>query len=613
MQESEYDCVIVGGGISGLYIALRVLENAKAIGQTKSICVLEHSKRTGGRIFSVSSPELRQVANIGAMRFIDSQWILGALIDQLDLGELIENHDFPIEYFYLRGRRVYADKAEEFGNGIFRIADSEKGLRPDELILRCILNVLHSIEINTAIYGDDAYPDVGADDITAILKKITYDELAANGIEVMSSKYWSAIKRYGQYNGSSLNSQTLLDLLYSEMSPEAVLLAISGIGYYSIVGLWNAAEAVPWFLNDFSVLKYRTLKGGMECLTNQLLKRVEELAEESDSNIDIFCGRKVEGLVYNWSEDAGGIRRIVVHHNRSSQLSDDLPENYSTRCDQVFLTVGRLAMDKMWIVPVRPHIISGLDDSDDQTIDIGPMPTPDEHCKLRREIAPHPLLKAFLWFNRPWWLDYGLPDKCRLFSDTPVRQVYFCGQNPDDDEGRSLMMVYADSSAAEYWTSLLKTYENDTPYVNTTVIPSPSEKFNKLKSKAGISGRFASRILKWVGQIIEVDDLSPVSTGLLVGAAVDWNRAEYYAGWHAWRAGGDPAPIDARNELSRVVDDQEIFWANEALSVEQGWIEGALRSSERALSLTKSYREPDWLTSLRQPKTYSGFSDYISF
>ena len=84
------DTAIVGGGVSGLYSAFRLVEAGMPANQ---LAVFEATDRIGGRTFSVRMPGAEGiVSEFGGMRYLTSHRIATALIEHL----AIPNRGFPM-------------------------------------------------------------------------------------------------------------------------------------------------------------------------------------------------------------------------------------------------------------------------------------------------------------------------------------------------------------------------------------------------------------------------------------------------------------------------------------------------------------------------------------
>lgn len=77
------DIIIIGGGISGLYCAYRILKREPS----KKVLVLEKTNRLGGRIETFK--DLYMSVESGAGRFHNGNKLLLKLLDELELTENI--------------------------------------------------------------------------------------------------------------------------------------------------------------------------------------------------------------------------------------------------------------------------------------------------------------------------------------------------------------------------------------------------------------------------------------------------------------------------------------------------------------------------------------------
>src|SRR5688572_24138130 len=97
MADEQFDVAIVGGGVSGVYCAWRLLqENSR-----RKVVVLEGSSHVGGRLLSVVPPDIpNMVAELGGMRILPAvQPLIKRLIDVLNgkYKQKIELYDFPVD------------------------------------------------------------------------------------------------------------------------------------------------------------------------------------------------------------------------------------------------------------------------------------------------------------------------------------------------------------------------------------------------------------------------------------------------------------------------------------------------------------------------------------
>ena len=78
--KKDYDCIVIGGGISGLYVAYRLLRSGLRV------LVLEKGDRLGGRVFTFHG------FDAGAGRFSSSHTLFCGLLRELGLwGKRVKN------------------------------------------------------------------------------------------------------------------------------------------------------------------------------------------------------------------------------------------------------------------------------------------------------------------------------------------------------------------------------------------------------------------------------------------------------------------------------------------------------------------------------------------
>lgn len=128
-NQSNYDYVIVGGGISGLYCYYKLLKNKK-INPKKSI-LFEKANELGGRIktIKVKKNNINHSFEAGAGRFSSNHKLLLKLIEELNLSNkkykisgnskfITNNKDFekykPIQYYFRKVLKESKQKSDNY-------------------------------------------------------------------------------------------------------------------------------------------------------------------------------------------------------------------------------------------------------------------------------------------------------------------------------------------------------------------------------------------------------------------------------------------------------------------------------------------------------------------
>lgn len=254
---TDADVVIVGGGVSGVYSAWRLLTT----GQARSVTVLEAEDRIGGRLLSASPPGIpNMVAELGGMRMMPAvQPRIANLVNVLNSPtharrpeDLIETFSFPVDQAsnisFLRGRHLRLDAFTSSPADVpFNLSFQEMGKTAGHLVVQAIEQILPGI----------TEPDL--------------DEDARRAISLHAS-----------FDGRPLYQQGFWQVLMRVMSSEAYQFALTSGGYQTTLTNWNAADAIPWFLSDFGVVpEYRGFSSGFQ----QVPLRLAELAAQAGADI----------------------------------------------------------------------------------------------------------------------------------------------------------------------------------------------------------------------------------------------------------------------------------------------------------------------------------------
>lgn len=543
------DYAIVGAGVSGLYSAWRILTETDGHHTTGKVAIFESGDRVGGRLLTWlpmgEHGGLR--AELGGMRFLEAQKLVWSLLHHLGLGgEII---DFPVSgpnlRLLLRGRSTPLTVTDPSAR--YAVPASDRGQQADTLLSKAIQEVLHTPENWQVIVerSDSKIPD--------------------------SRQGWDAIKAYLTWDGQRLSYLGFWNVLSDILTPETYQFVVDALGYYSLAGNWNAAEAMQAVWLDFSNgTAYHTLTRGYSSLP-------ERLAEKAvAAGACIHRGARVAGFERigdSWQVRLGDGTTVQARH--------------------LILAMPRRSIELL--CQNGPIDLQG-----DRRLN-----------RLVNSVTPFPAFKLFLFYQRRWWDRLGIRSG-RSVCDLPLRQTYYF--SPDSTGGEAgtpiglLMASYNDARTVSFWQGLVPPRDQweqgraelrqalhalgvsaklfSTEDNSEDVVPIPPPRLHKASD--AMLGH-AKAQLALLHEIPEKD-----IPDAHVGAFADWEFDPFGGGWNFW----DPQ-VDVKSTMEAVRvpigGDQRLYIVGDTYSGAQGWVEGALTATEVTLETHLGLSRPSWL------------------
>ena len=244
-RELEYDIIILGGGISGIYTIYQLIKNP--IFSKKRILLLEKTGRLGGRVYSTNPyknhPE--DIIEAGAGRFSQKHVLLNKLIHELNLENQIEKTSSNAEYFPInRDKKNQELESEE--SVLTTIINKNKN--PIELIQNP--NLINPLK-NTLLSGKPKIAEL-------ILKVIVFSKLE-------SIEYLRTIS-FVEY---AKTKEILTDTEIQQI--------IDSFGFYSELIIMNTYDAIQLMNNlDPESNSFCILKGGLSQINERMIEYVME-------------------------------------------------------------------------------------------------------------------------------------------------------------------------------------------------------------------------------------------------------------------------------------------------------------------------------------------------
>jgi hypothetical protein len=530
------DVVIVGAGVSGLYAAWRLLKNDPKL----TVTVLERLNRTGGRLDTdlIKIKSGKGKSSIvrdeeGGMRFTYQMTELMSLFHGLKLCDQIVDFPMTTNRFFIRGHGFTADEAAANNNAIwgelYDLAPAEQFQSPGT-----ILNTIYN----------------------RILK--------SNGVETApenpTPEFWQAFRLDYKWEGVPLN-QWQLGGLFKAMgySQECLNMMIDTVGFQApFLSLVNAGEA--WqILEDFPKNPhYHTLKKGFSTLTNKLKKEIKAMG------CNIRLGVNLNGI----SKVSKGKYELEISPTQKDGINyPDTRKKATITAGKVILAIASNAMKDVFIG--------------------SPVMNQGKNAKQLWEdihsIVNMRLMKINLYFERPWWLDgdTGQPPITfgPSFTDLPINAVYpfYPIAGPSSDNPAALT-IYCDYDNTKFWQGL----QNVGPLFDSELQKEHSKAPQTIFAASQMVVKETQKQFKQLFGTHHVPE--PVMTSYR-----NWDGTDNFGyAYHQWGINTDDRAVMKR--MTTLVKNEEIYSCNEAWSDMQGWVNGALRSTD--LVLAKFNLEP---------------------
>ncbi|CAH9065070.1 hypothetical protein PSECIP111854_03600 [Pseudoalteromonas sp. CIP111854] len=585
------EVAIVGAGMSGLYSAWR-LNNEKNI---SDLAILERSNRTGGRLDSdlinfhnqKKGPDQPDIITVkeeqGGMRFLfDSMDDLMALFLELDLQDEIV--PFPMNSggnnrLYFRGESFSVNDAakDDFAiwSELYNLDQPEQGMNPTEIV---------NVVFNRILQANPQFNDRP---------------------KVKGPQFWQNFRLECKWNDKGLNEWSLWDL-FSDMgySQECITMLYRALGFNgTFLSKMNAGVAYQ-LLEDFPAdAKFRTFKDGFSTLPNALVEKIGEerihLQTEIEA-IDYDAKCKEYSLKYTRTDVNGSVTSGTI------------------RAEKVILGLPRQALERLFI---GSNAFNSLPKDESQKI-----------WNTLQTATNQPLLKINLYYDTPWWAT-GITGRPSVefgpnFADLPTGSVYpfYAVNEPlvaalmyeerktsadkktqakldvinaQKYDRPAALTIYCDYLNINFWSALQnkgELYHN--PHQDQYVCDVPSDMY---PASVGVVEQ-ATAFFKDIFDTRYVPQ--PVLTSARIWeGSVDFDlpmSQQFGYGVHQWAVGADDKQV--MQELTEPLPN--LFTCGEAFSDYQGWVEGALRSTDLVLekgfglqALDKLYQEQNGIPS----------------
>jgi monoamine oxidase len=520
------DVAVVGGGISGVYSAWRLLTD----GGKKSVTVYEADNHIGGRLLSVKPPKIdKMVAELGGMRILPEkiQPLVNTLICKLNkIAEDPHSGIPPLDLYNFPVNGQYTPDKSTSDNIVFTRGTSFRWLditnHPDKV----------PYKLKEAERGESL-----GNIILKAIKAIIPGIIETDSPEVNRRKAQQAT-----YKGLPLYQQGFWDILTQVISYEAYKFEMDAGGYSTTLSNWNAADAIPWFLADFSPsATYRGFAQGYR----QVVVNMAQLLTNAGGNV--VCGQKLAS--FDWD---GKIFTLKFSNGNT------------VAAKALILAMPRRSLE---LISCGNKYLS-----DEST------------SKLIKSVTPQPAFKIFSTYQKPWWKDLKLT-LGRSLTDLPIRQTYYWANSqgePIKDGPAMLMASYDDGNNPDFWSGyrdwegakfkLMGGQKNNLKWTDN------APKWENYEPKQERMKAEMTRQLSEMHGVAE-GEIQPTSI-----CYKNWAEDPFGGGWNFWNIG-----VQSQKYMQDIIQPHSnsglpLYICGDAYSNWQGWVEGALETANMMLA-----------------------------
>jgi hypothetical protein len=536
------DVAVVGAGVSGIYSAWRLLTAAADAGPPPKIEIFESDDRIGGRLLSLEAPRIPNTrVELGGMRYTTGHARVKSLLHHLN----IASTPFPVHQaeniIYLRGHRLrYQDLTNPDA--------IPYNLLPDERTPATLAEGFIALAAQRSLriaLGKDLN-----------LKNVDLRQVAASAI----------------YEGRSLRDLPLRFLLQRCISDEALRFADDSSGYDRILTTWNAADGLPWNLEDFGrAVSYFHAEPGYDVLPRTLAKQFEAAGGRINLGLrlasfdQVACadGTKVVALTFATNE---GAKHVLLAR-------------------KLILAMPRRSLELL----SRSGAVLAATEENRRVHD------------LIGSVTPIPLFKLAICYPFPWWetidpvivsadgaAQWTRITKGQSITDLPIRQCYYWAVNPETQD--AVLLIYDDGQDLDYWAGLRdqnrgELFEDLVP--SSGSVPA-SDQWSRHRAPELMVREAHRQLLEMHGVGDRLDIPQPYAA-----AYRDWGEDPYGGGANYWHLHVNSAQVS--REILQPKPPVQVFICGEAYSHNQGWVEGALETADQMLELHFGLSRPSWL------------------
>lgn len=383
------------------------------------------------------------------------------------------------------------------------------------------------------------------------------DPLDQAWIDSLTEADYHRMRKHAQFNGQPLWSMGF----WNAMSAQGVLshlaltkLRDTGTFYHMIPENLNAIEWIIWWLRALKTVgqTLASVDGGTAKLTDGLLVKLRQ-----HSNVTLAGGH----TLLSFKQAALGQARLELEASTKNG-------NIKLATDRLILALPRLPLTKL-STSLPEHVSSQLD-----------------------AVNGFPMLKIFFVTDAPWW-DYA--QKPQQYANClPTREIhYFRRPQEQDHDGHGMVLLYMDRPSTEFWKNfVVEPDKHDRAEMdqNAKIVDTFAMFVARDVKRLIDTKRSGLKLTEQAEQLFKESSFEQakecIKNSIITYGIRDWARAPFGAANHGWQPGVRSWKVmDVFKAFDFGSGAKNIHIVGEAYSDYQGFVEGALNTSELCLGM----------------------------
>lgn len=201
-------------------------------------------------------------------------------------------------------------------------------------------------------------------------------------------------------------------------------------------------------------------------------------------------------------------------------------------------------------------------------------PWPNSLIDVFNKLHPFMILKIFIRYKNPWWIELGYPNQPagKNITDGPMRQVWFYASNT--------IMIYTTAGSVEYWIPFLPNVKQG-EFHSINLFPLLIEKIDTFLIEMFQLSRAERR--HFVREQLKQAEAFELSFKLWQDGIYFWEPFDSNKANEKRNKKGKETLEQLQEVLLNPIPNTNVHLCNEVYSDLPGWVEGALRFSNQLL------------------------------